>query len=501
MKILSSEQIYAADAATLKNQEITSLELMERAATLCFNWIHEKLKGDPIPILVFCGVGNNGGDGLVIARHLIQHGYSVSCFVVNYSEKRSTEFLENYNRLKEMGEWPVMINSSKEIPDITKDSFVVDAIFGIGLKRVVSDFTSVLIQKINDVSPFSLAIDLPSGLFANKPNGNKDVILKATHILTFQVPKLSFFLPLNSPYINSWQIIDIALDDAFLESIETNYKVVEDTFIKLLYKDRDQFSHKGTFGHSLIMGGSYGKIGAAVLASKAALKIGSGLVTAYIPKCGYNILQTSIPEVMVEVDTDNELHYFNFKTDPKVIGIGPGMGTSEKTTKGYLNFLKENSKPLVVDADALNTLALNKEYLKYLPSNSVLTPHPKEFERLVGPWENDYEKLEKLQRFSVENNVIVVLKGMYSITANGNQLFFNSTGNSGLATGGSGDVLTGMITGLMAQGYISLHAAILGVYLHGLSADIGLEDLTEETFTASDILIYLCDAFREIKNF
>ncbi|OIQ39429.1 MAG: carbohydrate kinase [Bacteroidetes bacterium MedPE-SWsnd-G1] len=500
MKILSTQQIYAADTATIKNQGITSLDLMERAATLCFNWIHEKLKGDPMRILVFCGVGNNGGDGLVIARHLFQHGYNVSCYVLNYSEKRSGAFLENYNRLKEMGEWPTMINSSEEIPEIDSDDLIVDAIFGIGLKRAVSGFTSELIKKINAISPFSLAIDMPSGLYANDPNSDGDIILEATHTLTFQGPKLSFLLPNNAPFISSWEILNIALDEEFLQTLETDYVIITDSLIASVYKDRDQFSHKGTFGHTLIIGGSYGKIGAAVLASRAALKTGSGLVSAYIPKCGYNILQASIPEVMVEVDSENELQHFNFKCNPTVIGIGPGIGTSEKTTKGLINFLKDSSTPMVVDADALNIIALNKELLNYLPKSSVLTPHPKEFERLVGGWKNDYEKLEKLQSFSKENKVIVVLKGKYSVIANGNKLYFNPTGNTALATGGSGDVLTGIITGLIAQGYETFDAAIFGVYLHGLSAEIGMENLTEETFIASDILSYLSNAFREVKN-
>jgi hydroxyethylthiazole kinase-like uncharacterized protein yjeF len=248
----------------------------------------------------------------------------------------------------------------------------------------------------------------------------------------------------------------------------------------------------------LIIGGSYGKMGAVILASKAALKIGSGLVSAYIPKCGYEILQISVPEVMVEVDTDSVLTYFNFKTNPNVIGIGPGMGTAEKTAQGFENFIKDNKLPLVIDADGINLLSKNQFLLNYLPKNTVLTPHPKELERLIGAWENDYEKLKKVTEFSKKHQAIVVIKGAYTVVIQDDNLYFNSTGNQALATGGSGDVLTGIITGLIAQGYEPINAAIFGVYLHGKTADIALPKTGYETFTATTIFEYLADAILEV---
>ena len=487
-----------ADKATINTNGITSIELMEHAATQCFHWLHTRLQGQNIKIHVFCGIGNNGEDGLAIARHLLQHGYNVSCYVVNFSEKRTDEFLANYNKLKEIGEWPTIINNENDFPNVSFEDIVIDAIFGNGLTRSPKDFTKKLIQYINNTKVFTLAIDFPSGLFSNKSVSDKNSVIKAGHTLTFQTPKLAFLLPENKDFINTWEVIDIGLDSSFIESLKPKNNYITKNEILPLYKPRNKWSHKGNYGHSLIIGGSFGKIGAITLASKAALKIGSGLVSAYVPKCGYNIIQISVPEVMVEVDNDSALEYYNFKTKATVIGIGPGMGTLEKTASGFELFIKENKLPLVVDADAINLLSKNKQLLKYLPKNTILTPHPKELERLIGTWENDYEKLEKISKLSNDYNLIIVLKGAHTVVIKDTLKYFNSTGNPALATGGSGDVLTGIITGLIAQGYTPLNAAILGVYLHGKTADIAIQNTGYETFTASTILDYLPNAILDI---
>ncbi|MFA5300496.1 MAG: NAD(P)H-hydrate dehydratase [Lutibacter sp.] len=498
MYILSPQQTAKADKATIKNTGITSVDLMEFAATCCFNWLHEKLQGKNIKILIFCGIGNNGGDGLVIARLLHQHNYRVNCYIVNFSDKRTDEFLTNYNRLKDIELIPIELKNEKDFPKITVEDFVVDAIFGNGLARNPEGFTKKLIQYINRKSTFTLAIDFPSGLFGDKSVSDIEAVIKASHILTFQTPKMAFLLPENKDFVNTWEVIDIGLDQNYIQSLKpkTHYITKDDIFP--LYKQRNKWDHKGTYGHSLIIGGSFGKMGAVTLASKAALKIGSGLVSAYIPKCGYTILQISVPEVMVEVDTDSALTYFNFKTNPTVIGIGPGMGTLEKTAQGFENFIKENKLPLVIDADGINLLSKNQLLLNYLPKNTILTPHPKELERLIGAWENDYEKLQKVTEFSKKYEVIVVVKGAHTVIISGGMMYFNSTGNQALATGGSGDVLTGLITGLMAQGYEPINAAIFGVYLHGRTADIALPKTGYETFTASTIFKYLPEAILEV---
>jgi len=500
MYILSSKQIAKADKATIKNKGISSIDLMENAATQCFDWLHSRLQGQPIKIHVFCGIGNNGGDGLVIARHLHQHGYNVNCYVVNFSDKRSDDFLINYNRFKELDEWPKVISNESEFPEVAFEDIVIDAIFGNGLTRKPTGFTKKLIQYINSTKVFTLAIDFPSGLFSDTSVSDKKSVLKAGHTLTFQTPKLAFFLPENKEYLNTWEVLNIDLDEDFINSLHPKNHFITKSDIIPLYKPRNKWSHKGTFGHSLIIGGSFGKIGAVTLATKAALKIGSGLVTAYIPKCGYNILQIAIPEAMVEVDDDTLLTYYNFKTNATVIGIGPGMGTAEKTAVGFEKFIKENKLPLVIDADGINLLSKNNELLAYLPKNTVLTPHPKELERLIGNWENDYDKLQKATEFSTKYHLILVIKGANTTTIDKENMYINSTGNPALATAGSGDVLTGLITGLIAQGYEPKNAAIFGVYLHGKTADIALQETSYETFIASSILDYLPEAILDLFN-
>lgn len=498
MNILSSKQIAEVDKATIAINKITSTELMEHAATLCFQWLHTQLKRENVKIYIFCGIGNNGGDGLVIARLLQQHGYQVHCFIVNFSEKRSDDFLVNYNRLKELGEWPTIINGKNDFPEIAQDDIVIDSIFGNGLTRAPKHFTKQLIQHINNSKAFILAIDIPSGLYADTSITDTDSVIKAEHTLTFQTPKLAFLLPDNKDFVNTWEVIDIGLDLNFIESLKPKIHFITETDVKQLYIPRCKWGHKGTYGHSLIIGGSFGKIGAISLASKAALKIGSGLVTAYLPKCGYNILQASVPEVMVEVDSNNCLEFFNFKTKATVIGIGPGMGTSEKTAAGFNKFIKENKLPLVIDADAINLLAQNNSLFKFIPENSILTPHPKELERLIGKWKDDFDKLQKTIQFSITYKIIVVLKGTYTVIIHGENIYFNSSGNVALATAGSGDVLTGLITGLIAQGYSPLNASIFGVFLHGSTANIGVTETGYETFTATSILKYLPNALLDL---
>lgn len=498
MKILTSHQIGLADEATIERQEITSLNLMERAATICFDLIDSKWEQTKPMVKVFCGTGNNGGDGLVISRLLAQANYDISCFVVAYSDKHSPEFNSNFKQLNKTGVQINLIESEKDFPKIDSDNLVIDAIFGIGLSRKVEGFTAKLIRYINNSNAQIVSIDIPSGLFAEELNNQNDAIIEATHTYTFQSPKLAFFLPDNYKYIKTWEVLDIGLDKDIINSLSSNYIMVDKAIVKSIYKKRTKFSHKGSYGHSLLIGGSYGKIGAITLATKAALKSGSGLVTAYIPKCGYEILQIAIPEAMAEVDAENQLEYFNYKSNPTVIGVGPGMGTSEKTILGFSKFLQENKLPLVLDADALNIMSTQKELLGLLPKNSILTPHPKEFERLIGVWKNDYEKLELLKAFSTKYNLIVVLKGTHTIIANGQELYFNTTGNPALATGGSGDVLLGTITGLVAQKYSPLNAAILGVYLHGLTADLLIGKTGMESFTASDIIENLGVAFKSL---
>ncbi|MEC3908160.1 NAD(P)H-hydrate dehydratase [Tamlana sp. 2201CG12-4] len=502
MKIFSKEQIYEGDRLTAERQQISSTDLMERAGTQIFNWIHMRMQGAQVPIHVFCGIGNNGGDGLVLSRHLITHGYNVHTYIVNYSDKRSKDFLVNYDRIKNVTkDWPELLNCAEDFPEIHPDDIIVDAVFGIGLNRPVNSWVKELFMHFKACKAFTLSIDIPSGLYSDKPVEDENAVVWAGFTLSFASPKLVFFLPETDKYTVQWEVLDIGLDQDFLSKTQTEVELIGKHEVLPNYIPRAKFSHKGQFGHALIIGGSYGKIGAVTLASRAVLSAGAGLVSAYVPKCGYTVLQASFPEVMVITDPSEEkITSIDFDIVPNVIAFGIGVGTSSETIEAFETFLKQNKLPLVIDADGLNILSKHESLLKLLSPDApaILTPHPKELERLIGEWNNDFEKLEKVKAFSKKYNVIVVVKGANSITVYEDKLYINTTGNPGLATAGSGDVLTGIITGLIAQGYHPLVAAIFGVYLHGKSADIAVEDFGYQSLIASHVIDYLGEAYLDL---
>jgi len=498
MKIFTAAQIYKADKFTIHQQNITGDELMERAATKIFEWMHSRLQGAR-NIQLFCGIGNNGGDGIALARHLVGHGYNVQVHVVNYSEKRSKDFLLNLERLKDKKVWPRFINEEGNFPAISPEDIVVDAIFGIGLNRAPARWVGNLIRHINVSSAFVLSVDIPSGLPSDSIPANPEDVVSASYVLSFQVPKLVFFLPDTGVYSNQWELLDIGLETRFIKDEEVAYTLVGKPEVLPLYRPRLRFSHKGTYGHSVIIGGSYGKIGAVQLASSACLSVGSGLVTALVPECGCNVLQTSVPEIMVLTDDeDGHLTGIHLPFSPSAVGIGMGMGTRNKTCKAFASFLKRIGIPLVIDADGINILAKEPKLMEHVPKQSILTPHPKELQRLIGEWKDDFEKLEKTKNFSKVHDCIVVIKGAHTITVYKEHGYVNTTGNPGMATAGSGDVLTGMIAGMIAQGYMPLHAAIFGVYLHGMAGDIGASNTGYEALKASRIIENIGKAYLEL---
>ncbi|NJB70418.1 hydroxyethylthiazole kinase-like uncharacterized protein yjeF [Saonia flava] len=499
MKIFSASQIYEADKYTVEKQGISSDELMERAAVQIFNWMHLRMQGAPVKIHLFCGIGNNGGDGIALARHLQEHGYNFEVFVVNYSDKRSKDFLLNLERLKDRKVWPTFLNSDSEFPEIGKDDIIVDAIFGIGLNRTPDTWVVNLMQYLNNTGTFILSVDIPSGLYVNTIPENPEGVVEADYVLSFQAPKLVFFLPQTGNYVKQWEILDIGLDAEYLTNTKTDYEFIGKNEVLPIYIPREKFSHKGTYGHSLIIGGSYGKVGAVILASKSCLYSGSGLVTAYVPKCGCLPLQTSLPEAMVLTDENEDiLSGISYDMVPTVVGIGMGMEKKEATSKAFSDFLNKYKGNLVVDADALNLLSENKKLLKKLPARSILTPHPKELERLIGPWKDDFEKLEKTKKFSEQYDCVLVIKGAHTIVVYDGVGYVNSTGNPGMATAGSGDVLAGMITGLVAQGYEPLQASVFGVYLHGKAADIAIEKCGYQSLVATKIVEHFGEAFMSL---
>lgn len=488
MKLFSAEQIYAADKFTIEKQQISSEVLMERSAVQIFNWLHMRMQGAPVKIHLFCGIGNNGGDGIALARHLQEHGYNIAVYVVNYSKTRSKDFLINLERLKARKIWPEFLDSACEFPAIGKDDIIVDGIFGIGLNRPPADWVKKLMQHLHSTQAFILSVDIPSGLYTDRLPEDENGVIKSNFVLSFQTPKLVFFLPETGKYVQQWEVLDIGLDPEYLMNTDTAFHLIGKHDVLPFYIPREKFAHKGNFGHALLIGGSKGKIGAVQLAARACLNSGVGLVTTYMPECGYVPIQTALPEAMVIVNSKDIIEKIEFDIEPTVIGLGVGMGIENATVKAFSDFLGKNKIPLVIDADGLNILSENKGLLQKLPAQSILTPHPQELERLIGKWKDDFDKLKKTKTFSKKYDCIIVIKGAHSITIYNELGYVNTTGNPGMATAGSGDALTGIVSGLIAQGYEPLKAAIFGVYLHGKAGDIAVEQTGYQALTASDII-------------
>ncbi len=499
MKIITATQTRQLDTATIQNEPISSLDLMERASQVFTDWFVDQFPDNDIPVHIFCGPGNNGGDGLVVARLLYYRFYEVSIYLCEIGPK-SEDNVANLIRLpKRSNIDPISISPEDAFPDVPTNAIIIDAIFGSGLNREVTGYWADLIQHLNKNDNKIVSIDIPSGLFADQHTEGQSI--EADYTFIFELPKLAFCFPQNNHRVGDWTFKSIGLDQKTLANLDTcNYFVDADYVKKLLHK-RSRFDHKGTYGHALLIVGSYGKVGAAVLATKACLRSGVGLVSVYAPACAYEILQTSTPEAMVISDEDSKIitgipPLDNYKS----IGIGCGLSTDTAASKTLPQLLQSSPLPLVIDADALNIIAAQKSLLEKIPKGSILTPHPKEFERLFGKTDNDFHRNEVQKKFAKDLGLYIILKGAHTCiaTPDGN-CFFNSTGNPGMATGGSGDVLTGIITGLMAQQYTAEEAAIIGVYLHGFAGDLAVEAQSEEAMVAGDIVSCLGKAFENHK--
>lgn len=498
MKILTTENIRLADEFTIKNEPVSSILLMEGASSACVSWIVENCKKHT-KFAIFCGNGNNGGDGFAIARLLYLKGFDVDVFIDSSNKKFSNDAQINYNRLKEFS--GISIDDFKEINTIQfNHTVIIDALFGTGLSRKLDGIYEDLIEKLNDSKQIKISIDVPSGLFSDKILEENQTFFKADYTLSFQFWKRSFLHPETGKFAGKVVILDIDLSEEFIEKTATDYFVIDETTIHEIFQPRNDFAHKGTYGKSIIVAGSYGKIGAAVLATKSALKSGSGLTFVLAPNCGYEILQTTCPEAMFISGGGKLIEEIEIQEDV-VYGIGPGLGTDSLTEKALLKFLEQSSKPLLLDADALNSIAKNKDSINLIPKNSIITPHPKEFERLFGSTENSFERLEIGRTKAKELQIFIVLKDHHTqvITPEGN-VFYNITGNSGLAKGGSGDVLTGIITSLLAQNYSPKNACILGVWLHGKAADFAAHKFSKEAMLPTDVIDELGNVFLELNK-
>jgi len=500
MKILAVEQIREADAYTIKNEPISDIDLMERAATACFSWLIENIPHEK-KIVVFCGTGNNGGDGLAIARLLHAQDYQTEVFLAGNPENRSNNCKINYDRLLAVNGCKLsLLMDQGPLPSIDKENdIIIDALFGSGLTREISGFPAMIIYHINNSKAVVISIDVPSGLLCDSTNiaEKSSTIIHADYTLTFAPPKPAFFFPENDQFVGDWQLLDIGIMQEFIDQVDTNNYLLEKDDCQKILRPRKKFSHKGNYGHVLLICGSLGKMGAAVLSAKACLRSGPGLVTIHIPRSGNFILQSTVPEAMLDLDSDDSI----FSKVPDLtpytaIAVGPGIGTANQTRQALKLLIQNSGSPLILDADAINILGENKTWLAFVPKGSIYTPHPKEFERLAGKTTNDYERNQKQKDFSIKYGVYVILKGAHTaITTPGGQCYFNSTGNPGMATGGSGDVLTGIIAGIKAQGYSSLESCLLGVYLHGLAGDQAAEERGLESLTATDIIDHLGTSF------
>ena len=498
LKILTSKQIQQADFQTIQNEPIKSIDLMERAALKCFEWIHNKYDLS-YTFYAFCGTGNNGGDGLAIARMLNLSKHKVYCYEIKLGNNFSKDYLVNKKRLElevnsinHINHFPIIENHSKAI--------IIDSILGSGLNRNTSGLIKDVIFKINQTEMEIVSIDISSGLFSEDNSLNKlEGIVKSKYTLSFNAPKLSFVLPENEKFVGEFNILDIGLDKDFLGSLNSQYYYLTKDFLLKRIKHRKKFDHKGSFGHLLIVSGSKGMMGSTVLTSRAALSSGVGKLSILSPKCGEHILQTTVLEAILE--QNNGKNYltdtYNLKHD--WLAIGPGIGTNLKTKNFLISLLKKVKTPIVLDADAINIISNENKLLSFIPENSILTPHPKEFERLVGKWKSDINKLSLLKNFSKKYKLICILKGANTSICfpNGN-IYFNSSGNPGMASAGSGDVLTGIIGSLLAQGYSAEISSKLGVYVHGLAGDYAKEKFGEISMTSSNIQEFISLAFKKL---
>ena len=491
---------------TLAEGKLTSIELTERAATQCARFILTQYPDRKRPVQIFCGPGNNGGDGLAIARLLIESGYSeVNTYLFNIHGKLSANCQANADRLRKIAssETFIEVRQQFEAPCCTSRTLIIDALFGSGLNRPLTGGYAALVKFINGAKADVVSIDIPSGMMCEDNTENTyETIVRATHTITFQIPKLAFMLPDMARLAGKVHVSEIGLSEEAIGQMATDYAITSKNDISPILRPRDPFGHKGTFGHALLVAGRYGMAGAAVLAARACLKSGSGKVTVHTPQRNNDIIQISVPEALVSHDAHETLFTTALvSSDFSSVGIGPGIGTDRCTALALIGTVSRCEVPLVLDADALNILSAHQGWLDQVPQGSILTPHPAEMRRLSPCPPGSFSILQEARRTAARTKCYVLLKGhRTALCTPAGHVYFNPTGNAGMATAGSGDVLTGLITGLLAQGYHQEEACRLGVYLHGLAGDLAAANLGEESVTASDLIAYLPKSFLSIRN-
>ena len=504
MKIFTSSQIKEIDRYTIEHEPVKSIDLMERAARAVATSIMERWTAE-VPVVVFAGPGNNGGDALAVARMLGEDGYQVQTFLFNISGQLSADCAVNRQRLTDRKGRALLTEVTQEFdpPRLEEGMLVVDGLFGSGLNKPLAGGFASLVKYINASPAQVVSIDVPSGLMTEDNTYNvRANIIKADLTLTLGQLKLSFLFPENQQFLGEIEVLDIGLSQEGIDSLDTLYTMTDIDDVRPLLRPRNVFSHKGTMGHALLVAGSYGMAGAAVLAARACMRSGAGKVTVHTPRRNVPVLQTAVPEAVLHLDREETTFSEAMGTDDfQAIGIGPGLGTTEQTSIAMIAQLRRATCPVVADADALNILSARHAWLMQLPKGIILTPHPRELDRLEGQCVDSYERLQKALQLAEKLQGYVVLKGHHTaICMPDGRVAFNTTGNAGMATAGSGDVLTGIITALLARGYQQREACILAVYLHGLAGDLAAAELGEESLIASDIIDYLPKAFLRVKS-
>ena len=505
MKIFTAAQIHELDNYTITHEPIKSIDLMERAAKTITRTIMDEWT-DRTPMVIFAGPGNNGGDALAVARLLAEENYKVSVYLFNIHNKLSDDCAANKQRLidsKRVGHF-TEVTLNFDPPELTEDMVVIDGLFGSGLnKPLIGGFAS-LVKYINQCPAKVVSIDIPSGLMCEDNTYNiHSNIIRADLTLTLQQKKLSMMMADCQKYIGRLRVLDIRLSKEYIDKTEANCRILEEQDVRRLLMPRDDFAHKGAMGNALIIAGSYGMAGAAVLATRACLRSGVGKVTVHTPRRNYLVMQTAVPEAVMQMD--HEETYFSESvdsTDFDALGIGPGLGLVENTAIALIGQIRRTSCPIVADADALNILANHQAWMQQLPTGIIMTPHPKEFDRMAGSTSNnDYERLIRAQQMAEHIKGYIILKGHHSaLCMPDGHIVFNATGNSGMATAGSGDVLTGILTALLARGYDKGTACQLGMYLHGLAGDLAAKEVGKESLVASDIIQFLPKAFLKLED-
>ena len=501
MKILSSNQLKELDKYTMEQEPIASIDLMERAAQALTEAIIRRWDTSH-PIVVFAGPGNNGGDALAVARMLSQKNYHVEVFLFNTKGRLSEECQTNLHRLKTCGSiYFTEISTQFDPPILTENHVVIDGLFGTGLNKPLNGGFAAVVKYINASKATVVAIDIPSGLMGEDNTYNiRPHIVRADVTLSIQLPKLSFFFPENEEIVGEWELLDIGLKQSYIQAAESPYLILEEEQIRSLIKPRKRFAHKGSFGHGLLIAGSYGLAGASILSAKACLRSGFGVLTVHVPIYNHDLLQTTVPEAIVQ--TDIHERYFAEPVDLskyKALAIGPGLGQEEDTALAMMEQIQASNIPVVLDADAINILSSHRNWLSRLPKQSILTPHLGELERLTGKCMDTYERLPKVKELAAYLHSYIIVIGAWTIivTPDG-RCFLNPTGNPGMATAGSGDVLTGILLALLAQGYSQEEACQLGVYVHGLAGDIAAETMSQMGMTSGDIIAALPQAWKKI---